>query len=67
MYGAGPITDAPDDLHVFAVRYGTEEPFTVSVQRDEHGLTVRTDAFTAVIGAEDAHAEPTLSLRGAGD
>lgn len=63
---AGPITDAPDDLHGFAVRYGTEEPCTVPVRRGEDGLTVRTDAFTAVIGAEDAHAEPTLSLRRAG-
>lgn len=61
----GPIQDAPDDLHVFAVRYGSEEPFTVSVERGGEGLTVRTDAFTAVIGdlAGDAHAEPELTLR----
>ena len=63
---AGPVMDAPEDLHVFAVRYGTEEPYTVSVRRGEDGLTVRTDAFTAVIGADDAHGEPELSLRGAG-
>ncbi len=60
---AGPITHAPDDLHVFAVRYGTEEPFTVSVERAEEGLTVRTDAFTAVLGPDDAHGEPQLTLR----
>jgi hypothetical protein len=59
---AGPVADAPDDLHVFAVRYGTEEPFTVAVERGEQGLTVRTDAFTAVLGPDDAHAEPQLTL-----
>ncbi|MDQ1050661.1 hypothetical protein QFZ76_008897 [Streptomyces sp. V4I2] len=38
---------------------------TVSVERGGEGLTVRTDAFTAVIGdlAGDAHAEPELTLR----
>ncbi|MFF3201129.1 hypothetical protein [Streptomyces sp. NPDC002962] len=60
---AGPLPDAPDDLHVFAVRHGTQEPFTVSVEWAEEGLTVRTDAFTAVLGPDDAHAEPTLTLR----
>ncbi|MFF3935292.1 hypothetical protein [Streptomyces phaeofaciens] len=60
---AGPVADAPDDLHVFAVRYGTEEPFTLSVAWDEEGLTVRTDAFTAVLGADDARGEPELTLR----
>lgn len=62
---AGPVPDAPDDLHVFAVRYGTEEPFAVSAERDGEGLIVRTDAFTAVIGEADgdAHAEPELTLR----
>ncbi|MFF5187583.1 hypothetical protein ACFY30_28105 [Streptomyces sp. NPDC000345] len=64
---AGPVPDAPDDLHVFAVRYGTEEPFAVSVERGEKGLTIRTDAFTAVLGADDAHAEPELTLRAAED
>ncbi|WP_307167815.1 hypothetical protein [Streptomyces rishiriensis] len=62
---AGPLVDAPDDLHVFAVRHGTEEPFTVSAEWAEEGLTVRTDAFTAVLGPDDAHAEPTLTLRAA--
>ncbi|SHH54962.1 hypothetical protein [Streptomyces sp. 3214.6] len=60
---AGPVADAPDDLHVFALRYGTEEPFTVAVERGEQGLTLRTDAFTAVLGPDDAHAEPQLTLR----
>ncbi|WP_416986680.1 hypothetical protein [Streptomyces sp. T028] len=63
---AGPVADAPDDLHVFAVAYGTEAPFTVSVERGEEGLTVRTDAFTAVLGPDDAHAEPELTVRAAG-
>jgi hypothetical protein len=62
---AGPIPDAPDDLHVFAVRYGTREPLAVSAQWGEEGLTVRTDVFTAVIGAADAQGEPELKLRGA--
>ncbi|MGW0336270.1 hypothetical protein ACWD0J_31235 [Streptomyces sp. NPDC003011] len=62
---AGPVPDAPEDLHVFAVRYGSPEPLTVSVVRGAEGLTVRTDAFTAVIGdsAGDAHGEPELTLR----
>ncbi|MFF4655992.1 hypothetical protein [Streptomyces sp. NPDC001381] len=64
---AGPVPDAPDDLHVFAVRYGTEEPFAVSVERGEKGLTIRTDAFTAVLGPDDAHAEPELTLSAAED
>ncbi|MGW0585386.1 hypothetical protein ACWD25_58155, partial [Streptomyces sp. NPDC002920] len=62
---AGPVADAPEDLHVFAVRYGTEEPFTVAVEWSDEGLTVRTDAFTAVLGPDDAHAEPELTLRAA--
>ncbi|MET7454105.1 hypothetical protein ABZT03_19910 [Streptomyces sp. NPDC005574] len=66
---AGPVPDAPDDLHVFAVRHGSREPFTVVVEHGEHGergLTVRTDAFTAVLGdlAGDARGEPELTLRG---
>ncbi|MER5209716.1 hypothetical protein ABT063_03755 [Streptomyces sp. NPDC002838] len=60
---ADPLPDGPDDLHVFAVRYGSEEPLAVSVERGEDGLNVRTDAFTAVIGAEDAQGEPELTLR----
>jgi hypothetical protein len=60
---ADPVPGTPDDLHVFAVRYGTEEPFGVTVERGAEGLTVRTDAFTAILGGEDAHAEPRLTLR----
>jgi hypothetical protein len=60
---AGPVPDAPEDLHVFAVRYGSEEPLTVTVERTGEGLTVRTDAFTAVIGADDDQGEPALVLR----
>ncbi|MEU1182989.1 hypothetical protein ABZ464_36190 [Streptomyces sp. NPDC005820] len=62
---AGPVADAPDDLHVFAVRYGTEEPSGVSVAWTREGLAVTTDAFTAVLGPDDAHAEPQLTLRAA--
>ncbi|KUO09109.1 hypothetical protein [Streptomyces sp. DSM 15324] len=62
---AGPIADAPDDLHVFAVRYGTEEPSGVRAAWTPDGLTVTTDAFTAVLGPDDAHAEPQLTLRAA--
>ncbi|WP_340374179.1 hypothetical protein U5640_02640 [Streptomyces sp. SS7] len=62
---AGPIADAPDDLHVFAVRYGTEDPSGVRVARTPDGLTVTTAAFTAVLGPDDAHAEPQLTLRAA--
>ncbi|MGW2889498.1 hypothetical protein ACWDDN_30140 [Streptomyces griseoruber] len=62
---AGPVADAPDDLHVFAVRYGTEEPSGVSVAWTPDGLAVATDAFTAVLGPDDAHAEPQLTLRAA--
>ncbi|MFM9609002.1 hypothetical protein DF268_25285 [Streptomyces sp. V2] len=59
---AGPVADAPDDLHVFAVRYGDPAPFTVSVAWADEGLVIRTDAFTAVLGGLDAAAEPELRL-----
>ncbi|MGW1560058.1 hypothetical protein ACWCQ1_26555 [Streptomyces sp. NPDC002144] len=62
-YEAGPVPDAPEDLHVFAVRYGSAEPLTVTVEPTGEGLTVRTDAFTAVIGADDDRGEPALTLR----
>jgi hypothetical protein len=60
---AGPIPGAPDDLHVFAVRYGSEEPLTVSVERAGEGLRIGTSAFIAVIGADDEWGEPELTLR----
>ncbi|MFF3846711.1 hypothetical protein [Streptomyces sp. NPDC002328] len=60
---AGPVPDAPDDLHVFAVRYGSPDPLTVTVERGEDGITVRTSRFTAVLGPDDAHGEPELTLR----
>lgn len=63
---AGAVPDAPDDLHVFAVRYGSEEPLAVSVERTGQGLTVRTRSFTAVITAPDERGEPGLELRAAG-
>ncbi|MEU1295342.1 hypothetical protein ABZ439_23270 [Streptomyces sp. NPDC005840] len=62
---ADPVPDGPADLHVFAVRYGSADPLTVSVTAGPDGLTVRTDAFTAVVGpvAGDACGEPELTLR----
>ncbi|MFI7404211.1 hypothetical protein ACIBW9_27650 [Streptomyces sp. NPDC049541] len=60
---AGPIPGAPDDLHVFAVRYGSAAPLTVSVERDGDGLRIATSGFTAVIGADDERGEPQLTLR----
>lgn len=63
--GAEPAPGAPDDLHVFAVRYGPSGPFgALFLECDGSGLKVRTEAFTAVIGeaAGDAHAEPELTL-----
>ncbi|MET9381726.1 hypothetical protein ABZY09_11695 [Streptomyces sp. NPDC002928] len=62
---ADPAPGAPQDLHVFAVRYGPQGPFTPAFALDEDGLTVRTEAFTAVIGevAGDAFGEPELTLR----
>ncbi|MER5748830.1 hypothetical protein [Streptomyces sp. NPDC002088] len=62
---ADPAPGAPEELHVFAVRYGPQGPFTPAFELDEDGLTVRTEAFTAVIGevAGDASGEPELTLR----
>lgn len=59
---AGPVGDAPDDLHVFAVRYGGEGKLSVRVERDGDELVVRADAFTAVLGVQDAFGEPELRL-----
>ncbi|MFJ8153861.1 hypothetical protein [Streptomyces sp. NPDC094468] len=60
-YEAEPAPGAPPHLHVFAVRYGEGGAFTPSFEGD---LTVRTEAFTAVIGAEDAHGVLELDLTG---
>lgn len=61
---AGPAPGAPEGLHVFAVRYGPGGPFAPVLDGDERGLTVRTEAFTAVVGdpAGDAVGEPVLTL-----
>ncbi|MER7405868.1 hypothetical protein ABT373_26110 [Streptomyces sp. NPDC000070] len=62
---AGPAPGAPEDLHVFAVRYGPgDDEFTPAFEREGAALRVRTEAFTAVIGeaAGDANAEPELTL-----
>jgi len=61
-----PAPGAPEDLNVFVVRYGPGTgPLTAEFASGENGeLTVRTEAFTAVIGdaAGDAHGEPELTL-----
>ena len=63
---ADPAPGAPEDLNVFVVRYGPGTgPLTAEFVSGENGeLTVRTEAFTAVIGdaAGDAHGEPELTL-----
>ncbi|MDN3027373.1 hypothetical protein [Streptomyces sp. S.PB5] len=61
---AGPVPGAPEDLHVFAVRYGPGGAFAPVIEHGPQGLTVRTEAFTAVIGdpAGDAHGEPELTI-----
>ncbi|XUL86040.1 hypothetical protein ACQ86D_04465 [Streptomyces galilaeus] len=63
---ADPAAGAPEDLNVFVVRYGPGTgPLTAEFTSGENGeLTVRTEAFTAVIGdaAGDAHGEPELTL-----
>ncbi|MFE7977924.1 hypothetical protein [Streptomyces shenzhenensis] len=68
-FEAGPAPGAPQGLHVFAVRYGPGGPFAPAFAAGDDGLTVRTEAFTAVIGpvAGDAHGEPVLILRGPGE
>ncbi|TKA12275.1 hypothetical protein [Actinacidiphila oryziradicis] len=69
---AAPCPASPDGRVLFAVRYGpalaADTPFTPAFGLDADGLTVRTEAFTAVVGppAGDAHGEPTLTLRAPG-
>ncbi|MET7489331.1 hypothetical protein [Streptomyces sp. NPDC005538] len=58
-YEAEPAPGAPEHLHVFAVRFGPGGDFTPSFEGD---LTVHTEAFTAVIGPEDAHGDPELAI-----
>ncbi|MET8808558.1 hypothetical protein [Streptomyces sp. NPDC004546] len=62
---AEPAPGAPEDLHVFAVRYGPGGPFAPVFEEGADGLTVRTEAFTAVVGpaAGDSRGEPSLTLR----
>ena len=66
-YEATPVPGAPDDLNVFAVRYGrSDSALVTTAERTPEGLLVRTEAFTALIGdpAGDENGEPTLTLRG---
>ncbi|MDX6346871.1 MAG: hypothetical protein QOF84_1661 [Streptomyces sp.] len=65
---AAPAASPPDGLTVLAVRYGpahaADEPFVSHFAVGADGLTVRTEAFTAVVGppAGDAAGNPTLTL-----
>lgn len=62
---ATPAPGAPDDLNVFAVRYGgSGDTFAPAFARRSEGLTVRTEAFTALVGdpAGDENGEPVLTL-----
>ncbi|MEV5880806.1 hypothetical protein AB0L75_42880 [Streptomyces sp. NPDC052101] len=62
---ADPAPGAPAGLHVFAVRYGPGGAFAPVFEEGADGLTVRTEAFTAVVGAVrgDSRGEPSLTLR----
>ncbi|MER5474377.1 hypothetical protein [Streptomyces sp. NPDC002685] len=61
---ADPAPGAPDDLHVFAVRYGPGGSYAPTLTGTSARLTVRTEAFTARIGdpVGDAHGEPELEI-----
>lgn len=66
---ADPAPGAPEGLSVFAVRYGDGDGgagFAPAFEATPEGLRVRTEAFTAVIGAVagDANGEPELTLLG---
>lgn len=67
---APAVRNGPDDLHLFAVRYGpaatAAEPFTPSFGRAGPDLVVGTREFTAVVGppSGDRAGEPTLHLQG---
>jgi hypothetical protein len=58
---ADPAPGSPDELHLFAVLYDSPGPF----EHGPAGLTIHTEAFTALIGnpAGDARGEPALELR----
>ncbi|MFE9997077.1 hypothetical protein [Streptomyces avermitilis] len=61
---AGPAPGAPQELSVFAVRYGPGGPFAPAFDSGPAGLTVRTEAFAALLGdpAGGADGEPELRL-----
>jgi hypothetical protein len=61
---AAPAPGAPQDLHVFVVRYGSPGPLAPTFADTPAGLTIRTEAFTALIGnpAGDDRGEPALEL-----
>ncbi len=59
---AEPAPGTPEDLHVFAVRYGPDELFAPGFERTAQGVAVRAEAFTALIGEADEHGEPELTL-----
>ncbi|MFF9060610.1 hypothetical protein ACF09K_18265 [Streptomyces sp. NPDC014882] len=53
-------TDRPSALYTGTVRRRSE---SWSVTRDGTDLVVRTAAFTAVLGGDDAHGEPEPAVR----
>ncbi|MFI2205029.1 hypothetical protein ACH47Z_30420 [Streptomyces sp. NPDC020192] len=61
---ADPAPGTPEGLHVFAVRYGAGGALAPAFEAGAEGLTVRTEAFTAVVGpvAGDDRGEPSLTL-----
>jgi hypothetical protein len=65
---SAPAPGSPEGLTVLAVRYGpsdaADEPFAPVFTLDEGGLTIRTEAFTALVGppSGDAAGNPTLEL-----
>jgi len=66
---AAPAPGSPDGLTVLAVRYApahtADGAYAPVLTLDEGGLTIRTEAFTALVGppSGDAAGNPTLALR----
>uniref|UniRef100_UPI003571057F hypothetical protein n=1 Tax=Streptomyces filipinensis TaxID=66887 RepID=UPI003571057F len=61
---ADPAPGAPEGPHLFAVRFGPGGAFTPAFAHDRQGLTLRTEAFVAVVGEPGGEARPRLHGRG---
>ncbi|MEW1723179.1 hypothetical protein [Streptomyces sp. NPDC093109] len=65
---AEPLTGTPDDLHVFAVRYGAKgtqgAPGELKVERTAGGLLISTPDFTALV--DEREPDPNLTLTSMG-